>query len=88
MAALRGGERFVGWDQGRYMQARLIDSIAALNYTLILIHRDPHKQMPDPPASYPLPDDLSRIKRAPRAGSFGATMLGHMNKVLKAKAGD
>jgi hypothetical protein len=85
MAALRGGQQFVGWNQGRYMLARLIDAIASLQYTLILVYRDRDKSKPDPPDHYPLPDDLRKIKRAPAAGSFASMMLGHMNKTRKAR---
>jgi hypothetical protein len=88
MAALRGGSHFVGWDEGRYMQARLIDAIASLQYTLILVYRDRDKPKPDPPEPYRLPDDLTRIKRNPKAGSFASVMLGHMNKTRKLKEGE
>lgn len=85
MAELRGGQHFVGWDEGRYMLARLINGIAALNYTLILIHRDPEKAKPEPPEPYRIPDDLGKRKRPPMAGSFASMMLGHMNKTKKIK---
>ncbi|MDV6975340.1 D site-binding protein [Mycobacterium intracellulare] len=71
VAEIRGGREFRGWDQGRYMQATLIDAVRLLQYIFILAHVDPKKSKPKPPESFPLPDKNIRTKKPDKPGSFG-----------------
>lgn len=69
VAEIRGGMQFRGWDEDRYMQAALIDSVRVLQYILILVNSDPKKSKPPPPEPYPLPDHVKRNKQD-EPGSF------------------
>jgi len=82
VAQLRGGPQFLGWDQGRYMTAMLIDVIRTFQYVFILAHVDPKKKKPAPPEPFPLPDKTARTK-VHKPGSFGfiaGTMLAQVKK--------
>lgn len=87
MAELRGGERFIGWDEGRYMQAALIDSIRVLQYIMVLVNSDPKKKAASPPDPYPLPDQL-RVKQQQqqdKPGSFAFIANAQLAKIKQIK---
>jgi hypothetical protein len=71
VASLRGGDRFIGWDEGRYMQAAQIDAHRILQYIMILVNSDPKKSKPPPPEPYPLPDNVKRSEQD-KPGSFAS----------------
>lgn len=81
VAERRGGQNFRGWNEERYMQARLIDAIRTLIWVFVLANIDPKKPKPKPPDPYPTPDALKPEKPAPKPGSFA-----HTTNVLLAKA--
>ena len=87
IAEIRGGSEFRGWDQGRYMQASLIDAIRLLQYIFILAHVDPKKSKPKPPNAYPLPDKSIRKKQADKPGSFGFIAKDLINKTKQMEGG-
>lgn len=67
----RGGQKYRGWDESRYMMAHLIDSIRALQHIIILANRDPKKRKPDVPLPYPIPDTRDKKKgKSIKPGSF------------------
>lgn len=71
VAAQRGGDRFRGWDEGRYMTATLINTIKTLIYITTLANSDPKKHHRiTPPEVYPIPDRKAKKERDARPGSF------------------
>jgi hypothetical protein len=74
VAETRGGYKFIGWDQDRYMTASLIDAVRVLQHILILVNVDPKKKKPDAPEPYPLPDDIEK-KQVEDPGSFTSMLL-------------
>jgi hypothetical protein len=87
VAARRGGTKFRGWDEGRYLQARLIDAINQVAYILVMVNRDPSKQSPEPPAPFATPTDSKPAGDIPpqdfKPGSFGAVMRDAKIKKMK-----
>lgn len=88
VAELRGGQRFRGWDQGRYMQANEIDAIRTQTHFFIKANIDPAKAKKlDPPEPYPIPDQLDKKKRQDSPGSFGFISKNLIAKAKKRKGG-
>lgn len=75
VAEMRGGQQFVGWDQGRYMWAGMIDAINVLRYVLILCNVNPKAKTPEPPDPYPVPDVIERKELAVNPGSFAGMLI-------------
>lgn len=55
-AGIRGGSKFRGWGQDRYMTATLITAIRVLIWVFTVANSDPKKRKPQPPEPYPTPD--------------------------------
>lgn len=71
VAEQRGGPQFRGWDEDRYMMAALINAVKTNTHAFVLAHVDPKKSHPDPPAPYPLPDNIEVRKKTHAPGTFG-----------------
>ena len=67
-AAKRGGPQFRGWDESRYLQASLVNSIRALQWTYVA---SKSKRKPPPPEPLPVPDNIKKRRDGP--GSFAHT---------------
>lgn len=82
VAKQRGGDRFRGWGETRYMLARVIDLLAIGNWMFLCANSDPEGRKPEMPEPYPMPDDIKMKKQLQdKPGSFG-----FMAKTLLAKA--
>lgn len=87
MAEVRGGQKFRGWDQNRYLLASISNSIRILAYMFLLANRDPKKQAPKAPEPYPLPDKEAKQKRQEKPGSFAYIAKAHLAAAKKHREG-
>lgn len=86
-AEIRGGPQFRGWDEDRYMTARLIDSIRALTFLFICANTDPKKSKPKPPVPHPIPEGFKSIKPPDKPGSFAYIAKAHLARAKRRKEG-
>lgn len=70
-ASRRGGRQFRGWDDGRYALVALVNAAHASNYMFQVANSDPKKgKKPSLPEPFPIPDQITKAKKAPKPGSF------------------
>lgn len=81
VAHVRGGARYIGWDEGRYMQATLIDAVRSLIWITVMANSDPKKRKPEHPEQYPVPGLTEKKKRDARPGSFAHTAKLHAQAI-------
>lgn len=86
VAELRGGPQFRGWDEGRYLQAGVLDAIRMLQYILVMANSDPKKSKPKPPQPYPLPDSRTKTK-SDKPGSFAFIAKQRLAEIKRRKEG-
>jgi len=87
VAQQRGGGMFRGWDEGRYMMARLIDLMSISNWMFLCANSDPDGRKPEMPEPYPMPDNIKMKKQLQdRPGSFGFITKTLLAKAKKRKA--
>lgn len=80
VAALRGGEQFIGWDVDRYFLAQLIDSVNRVAYVVSAVNS---KRKPKAPKPTPRP---SRVQKGTGASNPFRQQLAKA-KANKAKGG-
>lgn len=83
VAAKRGGAEFVGWDEGRYIQALQVNLMKNLIW---LITRVNSKKAPPAPKLYPLPGESKKNEAGPDGNTFKG-MLEAAKAAAEKKAG-
>ena len=78
VAALRGGDQFIGWDVDRYFMAQLIDSVNRVAYTVAAANS---KRKPKAPKPTPRPT------RAQKGTGDSNPFRQRINAAKKAKGG-
>lgn len=78
VAALRGGEQFIGWDVDRYFIAQLIDSVNRVAYTVAAANSKRKPKAPKP---------TIRPSRAQKAKGANNPFRQHLNAKKKARGG-
>ena len=86
-AEMRGGQKFRGWDEDRYLAASTSNAIRTLLYAFLLANRDPRKSSKKlaPPTPWPLPDDKDK-KQKRQEGPFALMAKSLLSKAKKRKA--
>ena len=83
VAELRGGQKFRGWDESRYMLAAVIHELRTLMFIYITAHTPKNKSKPKPPETWPLPD--GKPKKADKPNSFASIAKSMIARAKKRK---
>lgn len=85
IAERRGGQRFRGWDEGRYTSVAIVNALRAFMHMYLLSHIDPKKSKPKAPEPFPIPDRKS--PQAHKPGSFANLALAKLTAAKRRKNG-
>lgn len=78
-AEVRGGQKFRGWSEDRYMRAGLINATRAQSHLFVLANIDAKKtKKPPAPEPYPIPDGVQKVDQTKKPGSFAAMAAAQM----------
>ncbi|KGI82066.1 hypothetical protein IL38_07050 [Actinopolyspora erythraea] len=80
VAAMRGGDEFIGWSADRYLLASLVDAVRENTFVLASAHSD--KKKPKPPEPIPRPKDKSKEAKT---NPFAAMAAQRINAVREAR---
>ena len=83
-AEVRGGQKYRGWGEERYMAASELNVLRLLLHVLILANTDPKKTRHKAPEPYPTPDKPAK-KQADRPGSFAFIAKQHIAAAKRKK---
>lgn len=91
-ASQRGGRKFRGWNEDRYLNVMIANSLQSLLFSFVCANVDDktrRKMQNDRPEPYPIPDSPESMKKAKKddahkAGSFAAMVAqAQANKARK-----
>ena len=72
VAEQRGGQKFRGWSEDRYIRVMSLNAQSIGNYMFLSANMDPKKKKPPPPRPYAVPDAPVKEDQTKRPGSFAA----------------